>query len=65
MLAGCQESGIVFDPFIGSGTVGFVALLSNRNYIGIELNGEYVELAKERIESEVKGFGKEKKQNEG
>ena len=65
MLAGCQERGIVLDPFIGSGTVGFVALLSNRNYIGIELNEEYVELAKERIESEVKGFGKEKKQNEG
>lgn len=62
MLAGCPKDGIVLDPFMGSGTVGLAAFLNNRNYIGIELNEDYVELAKKRIESEVKQFGKEQKQ---
>ena len=62
MLAGCPKGGIVLDPFMGSGTVGLAAFLNNRNYIGIELNEEYVTLAKKRIESEVKQFGKEQKQ---
>lgn len=56
MIAGSPKEGIVLDPFIGSGTVGFVALLHNRKYIGIELNEDYVNLAKKRIESEVKQF---------
>ena len=60
MLAGCPENSIVLDPFMGSGTVGLVALRKGRKYIGIELNEDYVELAKKRIESEVKEFGKEK-----
>lgn len=62
MLAGCPKDGIVLDPFMGSGTVGLAAFLNNRNYIGIELNEDYVTLAKKRIESEVKQFGKEQKQ---
>ncbi|HEK9602452.1 TPA: DNA adenine methylase, partial [Streptococcus equi subsp. equi] len=53
---------IVLDPFIGSGTVGFVALRHNRKYIGIELNEEYVNLAKNRISEEVKKFNEEQKQ---
>ena len=64
MLAGCPKDGIVLDPFMGSGTVGLAAFLNNRNYIGIELNEDYVTLAKKRIESEVKQFGKEQKQGE-
>lgn len=47
--AGCPESGIVLDPFFGSGTTGVVAIKLNRNYIGIELNEEYTLLAKERL----------------
>ena len=60
MLAGCPKDGVVLDPFIGSGTVGFVSLLHNRKYIGIELNEEYVNLARKRIKTEVKKLGKEK-----
>ncbi len=41
--------GIVLDPFIGSGTVAMVALQHNRNYLGIELNPDYIDLAKKRI----------------
>lgn len=47
--AGCPEKGIVLDPFIGSGTVGKVALDLGRNYIGIELNPDYIKLANKRI----------------
>ena len=60
MLAGCPKGGVILDPFIGSGTVGFVALMQDRNYIGIELNEEYVNLARKRIKTEVKKLGKEK-----
>jgi DNA modification methylase len=41
--------GIVLDPFFGSGTVGEVAAKTGRGWLGIELNSEYVELARERI----------------
>ena len=49
--AGCPEGGIVFDPFTGSGTTGAVALALGRNFIGTELNPDYVELAHQRIAS--------------
>ena len=39
----------VMDPFCGSGTTGVVALRHGRSFVGIELNSEYVELARERI----------------
>ena len=49
ILAGCPRDGIVLDPFFGSGTTGLAAVKNDRRYIGIELNAEYCELAKERI----------------
>jgi len=49
ILAGSKEKDSVLDPFFGSGTVGLVALKNKRPFIGIEINPEYVELAKERI----------------
>ena len=45
------EPGIVLDPFIGSGTTAVVAKKLGRNYIGIELNPEYVKIAEERIKN--------------
>ena len=42
--------GIVLDPFFGSGTTGLVAQKHGRQWIGIELNPEYVEIAKKRLE---------------
>ncbi len=41
--------GVVLDPFCGSGTTGVVALRHGRSFIGIELNSEYIELARKRI----------------
>lgn len=42
---------VVLDPFMGSGTTGVVCKELNRNFIGIELNEEYFNIAKERIEN--------------
>lgn len=41
---------VVFDPFMGSGTTGKMALLNGRNFIGIELDAGYFEIAKKRID---------------
>ena len=49
VLAGCPEGGTVLDPFGGSGTTGLVAQNNNRNAILLELNPEYIEIAKSRI----------------
>ena len=49
---GCNAGwrpGIVLDPFIGSGTVAKVATRLRRQWIGIELNPEYVEMAYRRL----------------
>lgn len=47
--AGCPPGGIVLDPFMGAGTTAVVAESLGRNYIGFELNSEYVEIANNRI----------------
>lgn len=49
ILAGSKEGDIILDPFSGSGTTGEVALLYNRNYIGLELNSEYAKLSEKRL----------------
>jgi hypothetical protein len=48
-----REGQTVLDPFFGSGTTGLVCSRLNRDYIGIELNGEYVEMSKRRIEGDA------------
>lgn len=49
ILAGAPKNGIVLDPFFGSGTTGAVAKKLDRDFIGIELNPEYVKLAEQRL----------------
>ena len=51
ILAGCPVGGTVLDPFFGAGTTGLVALKNDRKFIGIELNPEYIEIAKARLDS--------------
>lgn len=46
-----NEGDLILDPMIGSGTTAIAAINTNRNYIGIDIDEEYVKLAKERIES--------------
>lgn len=49
ILAGCPKGGTVLDPFCGSGTAGKVAYDLGREFIGIELNPQYVAIAQKRI----------------
>ena len=53
VLASSKPGDFVLDPFFGSGTVGLVSEEENRRYIGIELNPEYVSLAKSRLRRET------------
>jgi site-specific DNA-methyltransferase (adenine-specific) len=40
---------VVLDPFLGSGTTAIMAIETGRAFIGIELNPEYVQIARRRI----------------
>jgi DNA modification methylase len=48
ILAGSKEGDLILDPFYGAGTVGIVAKELGRRCVGIEINPEYVKIAKKR-----------------
>ena len=48
-----NENDIIFDPCCGSGSHCYVAKKLNRRYMGIELNEEYFNIAKDRIENNI------------
>jgi len=50
ILAGCPEGGIVYDPFMGTGSTAEVCLRSKRLYIGSEMSENYVKIANKRLE---------------
>lgn len=45
-----QENDIILDPFMGTGSTGVAAKETNRNFIGIEIDDKYYQIAKSRIE---------------
>ena len=45
-----NENDLVLDNCIGSGTTAIACLQTNRNYIGIEIEHKYVEIANKRID---------------
>jgi DNA modification methylase len=49
VLAGSRTGDTILDPFAGSGTVGVVALRHQRSFVGIDLNAEYLSMARRRI----------------
>jgi len=49
MLASSSDDDVLLDPFLGSGTVAQVALELKRKCVGVELNEDYAEIAKNRI----------------
>ena len=53
ILDNSNEGDIVFDPCMGSGSHGLVAVENNRHFIGIELDEGYFNIAKKRIEEAV------------
>ena len=44
---------IIPDPFMGSGTTGIACVNNNRNFIGIELDKQYFDIAQNRIKEAV------------
>lgn len=59
ILSWSNESDLVLDPFIGSGTVAKACVLTRRNYIGFDVSQEYCNIANDRIHNvlcEMKGF---------
>lgn len=52
VLAGSAKNDLVLDPFAGSGTVGVVCCWHGREFVGIELNPCYCDMARQRIEVE-------------
>jgi site-specific DNA-methyltransferase (adenine-specific) len=50
ILASSKEDGVVFDPFLGSGTTSVVAKKLGRRYVGVEIDETYCALAEKRLE---------------
>ncbi len=50
-LTSTPDGGLVLDPFMGSGSTGVAALAEGRQFCGIELDGHYIGIAAERLES--------------
>ena len=44
---------LVLDPFIGSGTTAVASKLMQRNYVGYEINKDYIEIANKRLQAET------------
>lgn len=51
LLAGTDKGDIVMDPFNGTATTGLVALRNQRQYIGIELNADYIQISERRLKN--------------
>ena len=62
--AGCPEGGVVLDPFFGSGTTAEVAMQQDKNWVGIDLNPEYVDISKKRLKPTIKEKKTRDKANE-
>ena len=58
-LMGIKEGDVVLDPFLGSGTTAIAAQNLKRNWIGIEANCDYCELARYRIENDLNSNNKD------
>lgn len=61
ILASCPQGGVVFDPFLGSGTTSVVAKKLGRRYCGVEINPLYAAWAEKRLElaefnTEIQGY---------
>lgn len=54
--AGSKEGDVILDPFCGSGTTGVAATRLGRSFVGIELNPQYHELSRQRLDSEASKF---------
>ena len=49
IIASTNEKDVILDPFMGSGTTGYVAKKLNRHFVGIEKEKKYFDIAQVRI----------------
>lgn len=50
ILAGCPKGGIIYDPFMGTGSTAEAAIRAGRNYIGSEMSTDYCQIAERRLQ---------------
>ena len=53
LLNSSKEGSTILDPFMGSGTTGIACVNTKRNFIGIELEKKYFDIAQNRIKEAV------------
>ena len=53
ILAGSRPGDMVLDPFAGAGTTGLVAHRLGRSFVGIDLNPDYAQMARDRIRADA------------
>ncbi len=51
IISWSNENDLVYDPFMGSGTVAKMSILNKRNYIGSEINKDYCDIIEKRLKS--------------
>jgi|WetSurMetagenome_2_1015567.scaffolds.fasta_scaffold147793_3 site-specific DNA-methyltransferase (adenine-specific) len=56
LISTTDKNDIVLDPYIGIGTTALVAKKLSRNYLGIELNKNYIEIAQKRLAQQILNF---------
>ena len=49
IISWSNEGDLIYDPFMGSGTVAKMSILNNRNWIGSEISEEYCNIINDRI----------------
>lgn len=49
ILSGCPPGGIIYDPFMGTGSTAEAALRAGRKFIGSEMSEEYIKIAEKRL----------------
>lgn len=58
-----NEQDIILDNCMGSGSTGIACINTNRKFIGIEINGKYFDIAKQRIDKSYFGIKKQRIEN--
>lgn len=61
VLAFSNENDIIFDPFVGTGSTGCAALFHNRQFIGVDMSSEFIQIARTRLDAAIAGTLKTRK----
>lgn len=49
IIAGCRKGGIVYDPFMGTGTTAMMCIRTDRKFIGSEMSTEYMKIIENNV----------------